>query len=135
LLLDIERSSACVPGVKHVQVVDDRTFDGAIEARVGPISGEFAFRAEIVESEPPRQLRAEVKGTDSVTKSTVEMRVTMALRALDASTTELAHHADVQVRGRLAILGDMVLRATATLILEEFGKRLRAAVASQEVSS
>jgi carbon monoxide dehydrogenase subunit G len=134
-LLDVERSSACVPGVKRVQVVDDRTFDGAIEARVGPIAGEFAFRAEIVESDPPRQLRAEVKGTDSVTKSTVEMSVTIALRALDASTTELAHHADVQVRGRLAILGDMVLRATATLILEDFGKRLRAAVANQEVSS
>lgn len=132
LLLDVDRSARCVPGVNHVTLVDDRTFDGTIEAQVGPISGTFSFRARIVDSDPPRELRAEVEGTDSVTKSTLLMNMAMTLAPLDADTTALAYRAVVDVRGRLAILGDMVLRATAVLILQEFTKRLRAQLAATE---
>jgi hypothetical protein len=34
------------------------------------------------------------------------------------------YKAEIKIKGRLAILGDMVLRATATLILQEFTRRL-----------
>jgi hypothetical protein len=37
----------------------------------------------------------------------------------------------VQIKGRLGILGDMVLRATATLILQEFTRRLRKGLGEQ----
>ncbi len=131
-LLDVDRSASCVPGVNHVTLVDDRTFDGAIEAQVGPISGTFSFRAHIVDSDPPRELRAEVEGSDSVTKSTLLMNMTMTLEPVLADTTRLAYRAEVNVRGRLAILGDMVLRATSVLMLQEFTKRLRAQLAASE---
>src|SRR5438105_6466950 len=49
-LLDVNRSAALVPGVEQIILVDDRTFDGVIEARVGPIAGKFEFRAHIVDS-------------------------------------------------------------------------------------
>jgi len=127
-LLDVDRSAACVPGVEQITLVDERTFDGVIEARVGPISGKFEFRAHIVDSNPPTELVAEVVGTDSVTRSTLTQDMTMTLTTVSASQTELAYRAVVDVKGRLAILGDMVLRATAALILEEFTKRLRTAL-------
>ena len=130
-LLDVDRSATCVPGVEQVTLVDERTFDGVIEARVGPIAGKFEFRAHIVDSKPPTELVAEVIGTDSVTKSTLRQDMTMTLTPMGPSQTELAYRAVVDVKGRLAILGDMVLRATATLILEEFTKRLQAALATE----
>jgi carbon monoxide dehydrogenase subunit G len=132
-LLDVNRSSACMPGVGQVTLIDDRTFDGSINASVGPIAGKFSFRARIVEADPPRELKAEVEGTDSVTKSTLRMDITMNLKPEDMATTELAYQAVVNIRGRLAILGDMVLRATATLILDEFARRLRAELAASEI--
>jgi uncharacterized protein len=131
LLLDVNRSAALVPGVERITLVDERTFDGVIEARVGPISGQFEFRAHIVDSNPPTELVAEVVGTDSVTKSTLRQDMTMTLKSLGPSQTEMSYKAVVDVKGRLAILGDMVLRATASLILEEFTKRLRTALAEE----
>ncbi|HEX6510829.1 MAG TPA: SRPBCC domain-containing protein [Chloroflexota bacterium] len=125
LLLDVNQFAACMPGVEQVQQIDDRTFDGVMTARVGPMSGKFSFRAHIVDSDPPRELAAHVEGTDSVTKSTLIADMGMTLRPLGETQTELAHRASVEIKGRLAILGDMVLRATAHLMLEEFGKRLR----------
>jgi len=41
------------------------------------------------------------------------------------------YKADVKIKGRLAILGDMVLRATATLILQEFARRLHKGLGDQ----
>jgi len=41
------------------------------------------------------------------------------------------YKAEVKITGRLAILGDMVLRATATLILQEFTRRLHKGLGEQ----
>lgn len=125
LLLDVNRFAACMPGVEEIRQIDKRTFEGVISARVGPATGTFAFRATIVESDPPRELLANIQGTDSVTKSTLAADISMTLTPLSPKQTELSYRATVEMRGRLAILGDMVLRATAGLLIDEFGKQLR----------
>jgi carbon monoxide dehydrogenase subunit G len=123
-LIDINKFSACLPGIEEVKQIDDKTFEGALVASVGPISGKFQFRATIVESRPPDQMVVRTEGTDSVTKSIVNADMTVDLRKLADDKTQMDYKADVKIRGRLAILGDMVLRATATLILQEFTRRL-----------
>jgi carbon monoxide dehydrogenase subunit G len=123
-LIDINKFSACLPGIEEVKQIDDKTFEGALVAAVGPISGKFTFRATIIESQPPDQMVVRTEGTDSVTKSTVNADMTVDLRKLTDNKTQMDYKADIKIKGRLAILGDMVLRATATLILQEFTRRL-----------
>jgi carbon monoxide dehydrogenase subunit G len=123
-LIDINKFSGCLPGIDEVRQIDDRTFEGVLAAAVGPISGKFSFRSTIVESRPPEQMVVRTEGTDSVTKSTVSADMTVDLRKVSDQKTEMEYRADVKIKGRLAILGDMVLRATATLILQEFARRL-----------
>jgi uncharacterized protein len=127
-LIDINKFSTCLPGIDEVKQIDDKTFDGVISATVGPISGKFNFRSTILESRPPEQMVVHTEGTDSVTKSTVNADMTVDLRSISETKSQMDYKADVQVKGRLAILGDMVLRATATLILQEFTRRLRKAL-------
>ncbi len=131
-LLDINRFSSCMPGVEQVTQVDDCTFDGVIGAAVGPISGKFSFRATILESNPPKEMQVRTEGKDSVTGSGLTANVALALQETVASHTELSYHANVEIKGRLAILGDMILRATASLMMDEFARRLRAKLESGE---
>lgn len=128
LLMDVDRFSSCVPGVEGIRTVDERTFDGTIIAAVGPISGKFDFCARIVDTTPPSAMVSALEGTDSVTKSTVTAHTILTVTELDAGETDLGYASTVDIKGRLAILGDMVIRATATLVLEEFGKRVRLAL-------
>jgi len=130
-LIDINKFSTCLPGIDEVKQIDDKTFDGIISATVGPISGKFNFRSTIVESRPPEQMVVRTEGTDSVTKSTVNADMTVDLRSISDTRSQMDYQADVKIKGRLAILGDMVLRATATLILQEFTRRLRKGVGEQ----
>ncbi|HYY24292.1 MAG TPA: SRPBCC domain-containing protein [Candidatus Udaeobacter sp.] len=130
-LIDIDKFSACLPGIEEVRQIDDKTFEGMLAATVGPISGKFSFRSTILESRPPEQMLVRTEGTDSVTKSTVNADMTVDLQKLSDAKTQMNYHADVKIKGRLAILGDMVLRATATLILKEFARRLHQGLGDQ----
>jgi hypothetical protein len=133
-LLDANRFASCVPGVEQVTQIDDRTFEGKIIARVGPISGSFSFRSSIVDSRPPEEMSARIEGSDSVTKSTLTGLMNMNLQESGPNRTELGYSANVEVKGRLAILGDMILRATATLILEEFVRSLKSQLENDDES-
>jgi carbon monoxide dehydrogenase subunit G len=124
-LIDPERFASCIPGMDEVKQIDDRTFDGTVGAAVGPITGKFAFRASIIDSEPPSDLSALITGTDSVTRSTVTTESKVHLVELGPAETQVAYRSELKIGGRMAILGDMVMRATATLMVEEFMKRVR----------
>jgi uncharacterized protein len=130
-LIDINKFSTCLPGIDEVKQIDDKTFDGVISATVGPISGKFNFRSTILEGRPPEQMVVQTVGTDSVTKSTVNADMTVDLHSISNTKSQMDYKADVKIKGRLAILGDMVLRATATLILQEFIQRLHKGLGEQ----
>ncbi len=69
------------------------------------------------------------EGMDTVTKSTVNADMTVDLQRISETKSRMNYKADVKIKGRLGILGDMVLRATATLILQEFTRRLHKGLA------
>jgi carbon monoxide dehydrogenase subunit G len=71
------------------------------------------------------------EGTDTVTKSRVNADMVVDLRRVSENESQMDYKADVKVKGRLGILGDMVLRATATLILQEFTNRLHKGLGDQ----
>lgn len=125
-ILDPDRLSSCVPGVRDVQAIDDRTFTGRITASVGPMQSDFDFRSVIVRAAFPDDLGVEMTGTDAMTKSTLIAAVTIALDAPDATHTVMRYKANVTIKGRLSILGEMILRATAGAMIGEVAKRMRA---------
>lgn len=127
-VLDIRKFSSCMPGLDSIHQIDDVTFEGVISARVGPMSGRFNFRSTITDSNPREALTVKIEGNDSVTRSTVTAGVDARMEEPRENCTELRYKAQVEIKGRLAIVGDMILRATTSLILEEFRKRLTRAL-------
>jgi carbon monoxide dehydrogenase subunit G len=64
-------------------------------------------------------------GVDSMTNSKLVTSVVASLESPEPGATVLVYSANVQVKGRLAILGEMVLRATASVMIGELVKCLR----------
>jgi carbon monoxide dehydrogenase subunit G len=124
-VLDVDRFASCFPGVEDLRRVDEETFAGTMQAKVGPISSSFAFEARIVDAEAPVRLTARVEGTDSLTKSVMISDISMQIASDGGAGAALAYQSKVNVKGRLGILGDMVLRATGAQVIEEFFNRLR----------
>src|SRR3954447_26663446 len=123
VVIDPLSLAACVPGVQEAVRVDDRTFTGRITASVGPIDGQFSFESVITRAEKP-DLEVEMQGIDSVTKSRLTTTMQVSLEPI-ATGTVLVYHAQVTMKGRLAILGEMVLRATAAAMVANVTKCLK----------
>ncbi|MFL5757160.1 MAG: SRPBCC domain-containing protein, partial [Chloroflexota bacterium] len=87
--------------------------------------GSFTFTSVLTRTNAPDDLDVEVRGLDSVTKSRVEADVACSLADTADGGTALAYGADVRVGGRLAIVGEMVLRATAGALIAQVTRCLR----------
>jgi carbon monoxide dehydrogenase subunit G len=118
--------AGCIPGVQDVRQLDERTFGGSITAAVGPMEGHFEFTAVIEDSTFPTSLLVRLSGVDSVTRSQLVATVQSSAEVLAAERTRLAYSAVIDVKGRLAIIGDMILRATASVMIGELVKCLKA---------
>jgi carbon monoxide dehydrogenase subunit G len=116
--------AGCVPGVRDMQQGDDRSFTGTVTAAVGPIEGDFRFRS-VLSQVGTHDLVVRVDGTDSVTGSLLEADVEVSLSGADERPTVLDYRANLRVKGRLAILGEMVLRATANAMIGQVVRCLR----------
>jgi carbon monoxide dehydrogenase subunit G len=123
-VLDPARLASCVPGLDGVRQVDPRTFEGTINASVGPMSGAFAFTSRIVRADFPGDLLVEIVGEDSVTHSRVAMSVAAAMGGAERHTN-LDYTLTVDVSGRLAILGEMILRASAGAVVAQVSSCIR----------
>ena len=133
LVVDPVGLAACVPGVHEVRQVDDRTFEGSISAAVGPMNGDFAFTSVIERADMPDALDVRVEGIDSVTRSRLEAHVQATLTE-DGAGTVLGYRATIRVKGRLAILGEMVLRATASLMIAQVTRCLQSRLETVEAA-
>ena len=124
-LLDLEQFSACLPGIESVRQVDGKTFTGVLVTKLGPMAGSFNFQAAIVEQVAPSAMKVRTEGKDSVTGSSVNTDVDLLLAETTDDRSKMSYRANVLVSDPLAIIGDMILRATASFLMAEFAKRLR----------
>jgi carbon monoxide dehydrogenase subunit G len=125
VLIDPTDLAACVPGVDEVRQLDPTTFEGVVRASVGPIHGRFAFRSVTTRATFPNDLVVDVEGTDSMTNSRVITHVEAAVVEQAPGASTLTYRATVTTKGRLAIIGDMVLRATAGVMIGQVTRCLR----------
>lgn len=127
VIVDPTGLAACVPGVGEVRQVDDATFEGTVRASIGPIDGDFTFTSRLTEAIYPR-LIVDVEGTDSMTKSRITAHIDATIVEHGDGATILRYDATVLTKGRLAIIGDMVLRATAGMMIGQVAACVRSRV-------
>jgi carbon monoxide dehydrogenase subunit G len=125
LLDDPGALPAVLPGLESLEQVERDTLRGVLVAAVGPTAGRFEFEARIVERRPGQGLAVTVDGIEAATGSRLEARITLGLADAAPGRTRVTYLAEVTPGGRLAILGEVVLRVTAGVFLREVSRRIR----------
>ena len=117
-LADVPRVAACVPGVQDVTLVGDDEYEGRLRVRLGPVGFSLTGQAQVQRDEAGT---LHARGVDAVIEARVE--------PLEAGDSELRVTADVQFSGRLAELGQPLIRRKADAMVRDFAKNMQAAVA------
>ena len=103
LFRDPEALAACLPGTQSVKKVSDTEYEGALSARIGPISGTFSGQLFISNEVPPVSctLTVEWKGKIGFLKGIGNIEMSDQ----GGSKTLLKYTGEVQIGGKVASVG------------------------------
>lgn len=126
LVNDVPRIAPCMPGAQLTKVVDERTYEGTVRVKLGPINMSYKGTAVLEEvDEATHSARLAASGKDVRGGGTARAGVLMKLESLSESSTSMAVTADVQLTGKVASFGRGAIQDVSAKLFGQFAQCLR----------
>jgi carbon monoxide dehydrogenase subunit G len=124
---DAPRLAACLPGCVGVEEVEaGKAYTARFEDHVGPYKVHFDLDIEVKETVPMERVRIFASGRDAKVGVTQRVDLTVNLQEAGAAGTALAVEADVEVLGKVATLGQFVVKRKAQEVIKQFTRNIEA---------
>jgi carbon monoxide dehydrogenase subunit G len=123
--------ASCIPGAEKMEQVDDKTWEGIVKQKVGPIGVKINFTQTLTEVDPPKHVKAIGRGAAVGGAGTFSQETIVDLKEVAKGETEVAYTSKVSMVGRLATFGERIMRAKVDKIGKEFTDNLQAKLKSQ----
>ncbi len=130
-LTDIHKVASCVPSFEKVEAFDDKNFTITVSQKVGPISATFETQTKFTEVTPPSRLVAFGKGKDTKMGSSFELTNQMDLIQVSEKETLVRYKADVKINGRLASVGQSLIKIVAKREVAKLVKLIQEKIGGQ----
>jgi len=126
-LIDPTQVVTCLPGAELTEVVDEKTFLGAVKVKVGPVTVGYKGKVVLVEVDAAgRRVRMTGEGRESGGAGSARMNMESRLTALPGGLTEVVVTSEVDVVGRLVQLGRGMIEQVSHQVFLQFAERVRA---------
>jgi carbon monoxide dehydrogenase subunit G len=120
--------ASCIPGAEKMEPVDDKTWEGIVKQRVGPISVKLQFTQTFDEVDPPKHLKAVGRGSAAGGAGTFSQETIVDMKETGGGEVEISYSSNVSMVGRLATFGERIMRAKVNKVGEEFINNLQNAL-------
>lgn len=128
-LVDPHRVVRCLPGAELTEVIDARTFAGAVKVKVGAMTVAYRGRVTLAELDPAaRRVRMTGEGKEPGGAGGARMTMESAVTDAPGGGAEVVVQAEVDVVGRLVQLGRGMIEQVAHQLFREFAACARATV-------
>lgn len=134
-LLDVPKVANCVPGASLTSVIDDRTYEGKIEVKLGAIGVGYKGRVSLESvDEANRQVVIKAQGLENRGRGGASATTTARLVG-DGSKTNVEMNTELAVTGVIAQFGrSSIMQDVAQRLAQRFGncvdQQLKAAAAA-----
>jgi carbon monoxide dehydrogenase subunit G len=126
LVNDVPRIAPCMPGAALTDVVDDKTYNGTIRVKLGPINMNYKGSAVLQDvDEVNHSARISASGKDVRGSGTARAGVDTKLEAISESRTRMVVNADVQLTGKVASFGRGAIQDVSAKLFGQFADCLR----------
>ncbi len=133
-LLNIPYVAPCLPGTQLTEVVDERTFEGMVQLKLGPVSLSFRGTAVIEDVDPEAmKVRVSAKGREDRGRGSAHASVTFQLHPT-AKGTRVDLVTDLNLAGSIIqyARGAGMITKTAQQLVDQFAQRLTQRIESGE---
>ena len=127
LLWDIERLARCLPGCEAINELEPRRkYDAVVVERIGPFQARFGLELSVTKVDPERFVQLEVTGKDRKLAASMRGVMEARLERTGDEGTVLDIIADVQVTGKIAGLGQVVIKRKSRDVIGRFAQAITA---------
>src|SRR2546428_6220301 len=98
---DAEQVARCIPGLEHMDVVDDTHYRVVAGAKVSFLSVSFAMNVTVTEIEEPTRLVSVAEGMDPRLKERVQLSAALTLEPRGPDATEVTYRIELTIFGKL----------------------------------
>jgi carbon monoxide dehydrogenase subunit G len=136
LVNDVPRVAPCMPGGALTKVVDERTYEGTVQVKLGPIRMSYKGTVVLEEVDEARHsavLRA--KGRDVKGSGTAAANVTATLEPQSEARTKLHVSSDVQLTGKVASFGRGAIQDVAGKLFGQFAQCLKDTLDAEQAAA
>jgi uncharacterized protein len=132
-LLDVERVAPCMPGAELTEVVDDKTWKGKVNMKLGPVSLSFAGTVMLEErDDQAHRVKLAAKGMEQKGKGAANASVTSWLED-GQGETHVKMQADIHLTGTVAQLSRGLLPEVSRKLTQQFADCLAQSMGAAEV--
>ena len=119
-MLDPQRVAGCMPGAVLEQVVDERTFLGAIKVKIGAITTSYKGRLQLTDvDEAARSIKMKGEGRET-SGGTAKASLASHMKALPDGGTEVVAEASVDLTGRIMQVGRGMIQGVSHQLFLQF---------------
>lgn len=134
-LLDVERVAPCMPGAELTEIVDDHTWKGKVNMKLGPVSLAFAGTVTMQErDDQAKRIVLAAKGMEQRGKGAANASVTSWLEQGDG-VTNVKMRADIHLTGTVAQLSRGLLPEVSRKLTQQFADCLLHSMQAAEVQA
>ena len=127
LLWDIERLARCLPGCEAINELEPRRkYAAVVVERIGPFQARFGLELSVTKVDPERFVQLEVTGKDRKLAASMRGVMEAHLERRGDEGTALDIIADVQVTGKIAGLGQVVIKRKSRDVIGRFAQAITA---------
>jgi carbon monoxide dehydrogenase subunit G len=132
-LLDVERVAPCMPGAELTEVVDDTTWKGKVNMKLGPVSLSFAGTVTMQDrDDQAHKIVLSAKGMEQKGKGAANASVTSWLED-GQGETHVKMQADIHLTGTVAQLSRGLLPEVSRKLTQQFADCLAQSMGAAEV--
>jgi hypothetical protein len=119
-MLDPQRVAGCMPGAVLEQVVDERTFLGAIKVKIGAITTSYKGKLQLTDvDEAAHSIRMKGEGRET-SGGTAKASLASHLKTLPGGGTEVVAEASVDLTGRIMQVGRGMIQGVSHQLFLQF---------------
>lgn len=116
---------SCIPGAEKMEAVDEKTWEGIVKQKVGPITIKLNFTQTLTELDPPKHVKAVGLGSAVGGAGTFTQETIVDIKEIAGGEVEIAYSSNVSLVGRLATFGERIMRAKVNKIGGQFIQNLQ----------
>ena len=125
VFMDVEKLSGCVPGCKEVGMTSPTRYEATMEVKVQFMTINFKAVGELKEAIEGEELRVEMTGQPVALAGLFRNQLHLTLQEVSPDVTEVHYDMDLQMTGRLASLGDILMKGTVKKSAAEFAENVQ----------